>query len=113
MKGLGLEVEILEKPSYMSSPLGTRVSMDMIYRGCELEITGILLIVDLRVMDMSELDVILGMVWLTAHRVVIDYDRKRVTTYTPYGTYFVFQGDKHDALPRAVYESRWHGQLMG
>ena len=24
-----------------------------------------------------------------------------------------FQGDKHDALPRAVYDSRWHGQLMG
>ena len=25
----------------------------------------------------------------------------------------MFQGDKHDALPQAVYDSRWHGQLMG
>ena len=25
----------------------------------------------------------------------------------------MFQGDKHDALPRTVYDSRWHGQLMG
>ena len=25
----------------------------------------------------------------------------------------MFQGDKHDALPEAVYDSRWHGQLMG
>ena len=25
----------------------------------------------------------------------------------------MFQGDKHDALPRAVYDSRWHEQLMG
>ena len=42
----------------MSSPLGTRVSVDLICRGCELEISGILLTVD---MDMSEFDIILGM----------------------------------------------------
>ena len=32
-------------------------------------------------MDLSEFDVILGMDWLTAHRVVIDCDCRRVTTY--------------------------------
>ena len=72
-------------------------------------ISGILLIVDLRVMDMSDFDVILGMDWLKAHRVVIDYDRIRVTTYTPDDVCVIFQGDKHDALPRAVYDSRWQG----
>ena len=56
---LGLEVEALEEPLYVSSPLGIRVRIRMIYRGCELEISGILLTVDLRVMDMSEFDVIL------------------------------------------------------
>ena len=61
MRELSLEVETLEEPLYVSSPLGTRVSIDMICRGCELEISGILLTVDLRVMDMSEFDVILGM----------------------------------------------------
>ena len=66
----------------MNSSLGTRVSVDQICRDCELEISGILLTVDLRVMDMPEFEVILGMDWLTAHRIVIDYDRKRVTTYT-------------------------------
>ena len=45
----------------MSSPLGARVSVDQICQGCELEISRILLTVDLRVMDMSEVDVILGM----------------------------------------------------
>ena len=68
---------------------------------------------DLRVIDMSEFDVILGMDWLTAHQVVIDCDRRRVTAYTPDDVCVVFQGDKHDALPQAVYDSRWHGQLMG
>ena len=52
VRELSLEVETLENPLYVSSPLGTRVSVDMISRGCELEIFGILLTVDLRVMDM-------------------------------------------------------------
>ena len=82
MKDLGLEVETLEKPLHMSSPLGIRVRINLICRGCELEMSGILLTMDLWVMDMSEFDVILGMDWLTAHRVVIDCDRRRVTAYT-------------------------------
>ena len=98
---------------HVSSPLGTRVSVDLIFRACELEISGILLIVDLRVMDMMKFDVILGMDWLTTHRVVIDCERRRVITYTQDGTRVTFQGDKHDALPQVVYDSRWHGQLMG
>ena len=82
VRELSLEVETLEKLLYVSSPLGTRVSVDMICWGCELEISGILLIVDLRVMDMLEFDVILRMDWLTAHRVIIDCERRRVTAYT-------------------------------
>ena len=58
---LGLEVEALVEPLYVSSPLGIRERIWMICRGYELEISGILLIVDLRVMDLSEFDVILGM----------------------------------------------------
>ena len=61
VRELGLEVETLEKLLYVSSPLGTRVSVDMIYRGCELEISEIILTVDLRVIDMPEFDIILGM----------------------------------------------------
>ena len=64
-------------------------------------------------MDMSEFEVILGMDWLTAHQVVIDCDRMRVTAYTPNGTFVVFQGNRHDASSHTVYDSRWHGQLTG
>ena len=67
MRELGLEVDTLDKPLYVSSPLGTRVSVDLICQGCDLEISGILLTVDLRVMDMSEFDAILGMDWLTTY----------------------------------------------
>ena len=54
-----------------------------------------------------------GMDWLTAYRVVIDYERRRVTDYTQDGTRVVFQGDKHDIFPQTVYESRCQGQLAG
>ena len=103
---LGLEVETLEEPLYVSSLLGIRVRIGMICRGCELEISGTLLTVDLRIMDMSEFDVILRMDWLTTYRVVIDCESKRVTAYAQDGTRVVFQGDKHDMLPQTVYESR-------
>ena len=104
---LGLEFETLKEPLYVSSPLGIRARIGMICRGCELKISGTLLIVDLRIMDMF--DVILGMDWLTAYRVVIDCERRRVTAYTQDGTRVVFQGDKHGILPQTVYESRCQG----
>ena len=84
----------------MSSPLGIRARIGMIGQGCELEISGTLLTVDLRIMDMSKFDVILGMDWLTAYRVVIDCERRRVTAYTQDSTRVVFRGDKHDICPR-------------
>ena len=97
----------------MSSPLGIRARRGTICRGCELEISGTLLTMDLRSMDMSEFEVILRMDWLTAYRVVIDCERRRVTAYTHDGTRVVFQGGKHDILPHTVYESKCQGQLAG
>ena len=70
---------------------------------------GTLLTVDLRIMDMSEFDVMLRMGWLTAYRIVIDCERRRVTAYTQDGTRVVFQGDKHDIFHQTVYESRCQG----
>ena len=103
---LGLEVETLEEPLYVSSPLGIRARIGMICRGCELEISRTLITVDL-------FDVIVGMDWLTAYRVVIDCERRRVIAYTQNDTRVVFQGDKHDMLTHTVYKSRCQGQLAG
>ena len=110
---LGLEVETLEKPFHVSSLLGTRVRIDQICRDFELAMSGILLTVDLRVMDMLDFDVILGMDWLMAHRVVIDCDNMRIAVYTRDGIRVTFKGEKHDALPQTMHDSRWSEQLMG
>ena len=78
-----------------------------------LEISRTLLTVDLRIMDMSKFDVILGMDWLIAYGIVIDFERRRVTAYAQDDTRMVFQEDKHDIFPQTVYESRCQGQLTG
>ena len=106
-------LETLEEPLHVNSPLGIRARIGMICRGCELEILGTLLTVNLSIVDMSKLDVILGMDRLTVYRVVIDCERRRVTAYTQDGTRVVFQGGKHDILPQTVYESKCQGQLTG
>ena len=92
MDVLGLEVETLDESLHVSSPLETRVRIDHIYRDCDLEISGILLMVDLQVMYISDFDVILGMDWLTAHRVIIDCDSRRITAYTWDGIRGLFRG---------------------
>ena len=58
---LGLEVEASRKALYGCSSPGPRVGVDLIGRDCESEISEILLMVDLRVIDISGLDVILDM----------------------------------------------------
>ena len=63
-------LETLEETLYFSSPLGIWARIRMIGRGCELEISGTLLTVDLRIMDMSEFNVILGIEWLTVTRLL-------------------------------------------
>ena len=85
-------LETLEELLYVNSPLGIWARIGTICRGCELEISGTLLTVDLRILDMSKFDVILGMDWLTTYRIVINYERRRVTAYTQDGTRMVFQG---------------------
>ena len=43
-------------------------------------------------MDMSEFDVILGMDWLMAHRVIIDCDHRRVISHTLDDVVLYFRG---------------------
>ena len=95
----------------MSSPLGIRARRGTICRGCELEISGTLLTVDLRIMDMAEFEVILRMDWLTSYGIVIDCERRRVPPICRTVLLWYFRGDQHDILPQIVYELMRQGQL--
>ena len=93
-------LETLEEPLYVSSPLGIRARIGIICRGYELEISGTLLTVDLRIMDMSEFDVIVGMDWLTTYRVVIDCEHRRVTAIRRTVLVWYFRGTSMTFCPR-------------
>ena len=84
----------------MSSPLGIRVRIGTMCRGCELEISGTLLTVDLRIMDMSKFDAILGMDWLIAYRIILDCERKRVTAIRRTVLVLYFRGTSMTFCPR-------------
>ncbi|GAV64964.1 zf-CCHC domain-containing protein/RVP_2 domain-containing protein [Cephalotus follicularis] len=52
----------------VSTPTGTSMYTDSVYRSCEMSMAGIPLYVDLIVLPIRDFDVILGMDWLSAHR---------------------------------------------
>ena len=77
--GFGLQVEASGKAIvWENSLLGFRVRVGQICQDCESDISGILLMVDLRVVDISGFDVLLDMDELTAHHIVSDCDLRRV-----------------------------------
>ena len=84
-------LETLEESLYVSSTLRIRARIGTICRGCELEISGTLLTVYLRILDMSKFDVIIWMDWLIAYKIIINCERRRVTAYTQDGNRMVFQ----------------------
>ena len=72
---LGLEVEASGKATvWKNSPLEPRVRVSHICRDCGSEISKVLLMVDLWVVDISDVDVILDKDELTTYRVVNDCD---------------------------------------
>ncbi|XP_028055822.1 uncharacterized protein LOC114259985 [Camellia sinensis] len=111
VKSLGLECDPLETILCVASPLGGNIRVRLICRGCELEVSGLHLSCNLRVMNMSDFDIILGMDWLFAHRTVIDCYHKRVTVCTPSGTCFQFKRDREDSLSTTNRKMQWHQQF--
>ncbi|GAV65416.1 RVP_2 domain-containing protein [Cephalotus follicularis] len=83
----------------VSTPTGTCMYTDSVYRSCEMSMAGIPLYADLIVLPIHDFDVILGMDWLSAHRARMDCYRKTVDFCLPDGTTFQFKGDKGFSTP--------------
>ncbi|GAV68022.1 RVP_2 domain-containing protein [Cephalotus follicularis] len=62
----------------VSTPTGTSMYTDSIYRTCEMSMAGIPLYADLIVLPIRDFDVILGMDWLSVHRARMDCYNKTV-----------------------------------
>ncbi|RVW68091.1 Retrovirus-related Pol polyprotein from transposon 17.6 [Vitis vinifera] len=65
---LGLKSERVENLLLIESPMGTNSRVDRICKGCVITLADRALNVDLRILDMTGYDVILGMDWLAVYR---------------------------------------------
>ncbi|XP_028057276.1 uncharacterized protein LOC114261233 [Camellia sinensis] len=110
---LGLAPETLGIAISVASPLGGQTRVNLVCKSCELEIFGSYLICDLRVMDMSDFDIILGMDWLSVYQAIIDCYHRTVTASSLNGTKVQFKGDRQDSLTPTCRKSGQHDQLTG
>ncbi|GAV84238.1 RVP_2 domain-containing protein [Cephalotus follicularis] len=83
----------------VSTPTGTSMYTDSVYRSCEMSMASIHLYADLIVLPIRDFDVILGMDWLLAHHARMDCYHKTVDFCLPDGTIFQFKGDKGFSTP--------------
>ena len=75
---LGLKTESVENLLLIESPMGTNSRVDRICKGCVITLVDRALKVDLRILDMTGYDVILGMDWLIMYRTLIDCHCRRI-----------------------------------
>ncbi|KAA3453236.1 DNA/RNA polymerases superfamily protein [Gossypium australe] len=79
---LGIWVNETVSKVIVLSPLGQYVHVNKIYKRCLLQVQGEVFPTDLMEFPFGEFDLILGMDWLSEHRVSLDYDTKQVTLRT-------------------------------
>ncbi|RVX01265.1 Transposon Ty3-I Gag-Pol polyprotein [Vitis vinifera] len=83
----------------IESPMGTNSRVDRICKGCVITLADRALNVDLRILDMTGYDVILGMDWLTIYRVLIDCHCRKIIFCLPNGFEVCFVGGKRVSFP--------------
>ncbi|GAV77787.1 zf-CCHC domain-containing protein/RVP_2 domain-containing protein [Cephalotus follicularis] len=96
---LGVTPDCLSYTLDVSTPTGTSMYTDLVYRSCEMSMADIPLYADLIVLPIRDFDVILGMDWLSAHRALMDCYHETVDFCLPDGTTFQFKGDKGFSTP--------------
>ncbi|XP_015168356.1 uncharacterized protein [Solanum tuberosum] len=80
---LSMSLKLLVEPLRFSTPVGDSLVVDQVFRSCVVTIQMRDTRVDLILLDMVDFDLILGMVWLSPHRAVLDCYAKTVTLVVP------------------------------
>ncbi|XP_043805245.1 uncharacterized protein LOC122721475 [Manihot esculenta] len=95
------ELKPLDCGLAMSTPVGDSVVCEHVYRDCVVKLGDHELLVDLIPLCLQDLDVILGMDWLSRHHATIDCFEKSVVFNSPEGSKFTFFGERR-LLPSYV-----------
>ena len=76
---LDILCESLDLPIRVSTPVGDFVVVDRVYRFCTITLMGYDTHADLKVLDMIDFDVILGMDWLSSYHTILNCHSKTIT----------------------------------
>ena len=81
-------------PLSVATPLSDELETNVFFPSCPVLVEGRELLADLVLLDVIDLDVILGMDWLARHYASIDCREKVVIFKIPNDDEFHFRGDK-------------------
>ena len=102
---------VLGKDLVVSTPVGEQVIVQTVFRNCIIRINMIELPANLIVFPLIELDVILGMDWLTRHRAIVNCYTKEVIFELPGQERVVFCGERQ-AVPSCLVSAVSAFQLI-
>jgi len=80
---------------YVTTTAGPTYYIDVVFKNRAVKLEGRVLLADLVQLDVQGWDVIIGMDWLTMHKVTIDCETKLVTFLTPDGERITFKKSGH------------------
>ena len=92
---------VLEKNLIVSTPLGELIVVRTVYRDCAIQINMVKFPADLIVFPLLDLDIILGMDWLSRHRAVVNCYTKEVKFEAPGREEVIFCGERQ-AVPSCL-----------
>ena len=84
------------------SPLGHSVKVDKLFRAVPLETQDKIFVGDLMELPFGDFDLILGMDWLTKHKVTLDCAAKRMVLRTTENEEIMVIGERRDYLSNVV-----------
>ena len=96
---LRLKTERVGNLLLIESPMGTNSRVDRICKGCVITLADRALKVDLRILEITRYDVILGMDWLTVYKALIDCHCRGIIFCLPSGFEVCFVGGKCVNMP--------------
>ncbi|KAK8623010.1 hypothetical protein V6N13_117906 [Hibiscus sabdariffa] len=101
-RDLQIPVEPIDKALTVMSSVGQSVIVDRVHRRCPLMVQEETFPADLMELPLEEFDLILGMDWLSEHRVSLDYETKIATLKTPDDGTVILVGERRGYLSNVV-----------
>ena len=95
-------IKLLAYELRVTSPMGHSVRVNRVYKNCPLLIHDREFSIDLITLPFHELDLILGMDWLSKHRAIVDCDKKIVLLKCSDLLEVTVQGIRSESIPKVI-----------